>query len=441
MTNVAVIGTGYVGLVTGVVLSEIGHKVTCIDIDELKVEILKLGKSPIYEPGLDNLLEKNISESRLYFTTNHQEAFQDAEVIIIAVGTPQSKSGAANLTYIKQAALDIAQNIMHDVTVVVKSTVPVGTNDLVEDIIRENLTRPVNVEVVSNPEFLREGHAIHDTFHGDRIVIGAESKKAGDKIEQLFAPLQLPVVRTDRRSAEMIKYAANSFLAVKISYINQIANLCEKLGADVNAVADGIGMDHRIGRAFLNAGLGYGGSCFPKDTEALAFLARENSSNLTIVDAAIQANTEQSEIFLQKVIDKFQGDLEGKTFAILGLAFKPNTDDLREAPAIKIIEKLLFLGANVKVYDPIIQHLNEYESDVIKHCQSVQECIEKAEAILLVTEWDEFIESDWKKLLQYPSQPILFDGRNVLSIDKLSEFGWQIEGIGQAQKKQVVEVI
>ncbi|MCM3389088.1 UDP-glucose/GDP-mannose dehydrogenase family protein [Ureibacillus chungkukjangi] len=439
--NVAVIGTGYVGLVTGVVLSEIGHNVICIDIDEKKVEMMKQGKSPIYEPGLEEMLVRNISKKRLSFTTKHKEAFEKSEIVFIAVGTPQSESGAADLKFIKQAAKDIAQHVVYDTVVVVKSTVPVGTNDIVENIIQEELKAPVRVEVVSNPEFLREGHAIHDTFHGDRIVIGSDVKKPGDKIEALFTPLNLPIVRTNRRSAEMIKYAANAFLAVKISYINQIANLCEKLDADVNAVAEGIGMDNRIGRAFLSAGLGYGGSCFPKDTEALAFLARENNINLNIVDAAIKANSEQHEIFIQKVIDKLGGNVEAKTFAILGLAFKPNTDDLREAPALKIIEKLLSLGANVKVYDPIVQHLDGFQPGELEHCQSIEECMDNVDATLLVTEWDEFIENDWKELKKYPNQPLLFDGRNILSIDKLVKFGWQVEGIGQAQKRQSVKVI
>lgn len=431
MTNIAVIGTGYVGLVTGVVLSEIGHTVTCIDIDEKKVEKLNKGISPIYEPGLDDLMVENIKANRLFFTMNHQEAFKEAEMIIIAVGTPQSESGAADLTYIKQAAKDIAKHIVKDTIVIVKSTVTVGTNDLVASIIGENIASNIQVDVVSNPEFLREGHAIYDSFEGDRIVIGAEKEDIGDRVEAIFKPLNLPVLRTNRRSAEMIKYSSNAFLAVKISYINQIANLCEKLGVDVKSVADGMGLDQRIGRAFLNAGLGYGGSCFPKDTEALAFLARENDSDLSIVEAAIRANSKQSEIFTKKVIDTFQESIEGKTFAILGLAFKPNTDDLREAPSIKIIKKLLSLGGKVKVYDPIVRQLDEFTSKEIEYTQSIKECLTSVDATLLVTEWDEFKESDWKELVNVPKTPLLFDGRNVLSIAQLTTFGWTIEGIGQ----------
>lgn len=439
MSNVAVIGTGYVGLVTGVVLSEIGHTVTCIDIDEQKVNLLQQGITPIYEPGLEELMKKNIEKKRLFFTISHKEAFTEAEMVIIAVGTPQSETGAANLEYIKQAAKDIAKNIVNDTIVIVKSTVPVGTNDLVASIIEENLASNVKVDVVSCPEFLREGHAIHDTFHGDRIVIGADNDEVGNRVEKLFKPLNIPIVRTNRRSAEMIKYAANAFLAVKISYINQIANLCEKLGADVKSVAKGIGMDHRIGHAFLNAGLGYGGSCFPKDTEALAYLAKENNTSLSIVEAAIQANKEQSEIFFNKVVDNFNGDIKGKTFAILGLSFKPNTDDLREAPSIKIIKNLLSLGAKVKAYDPIVKNLNEFKEG-IEYATTLKESVKDVDAILLVTEWNEFIEADWKEMLNYPKNALLFDGRNALSIEEMTSIGWKIEGIGQPSTVKGYEI-
>lgn len=429
MTNVAVIGTGYVGLVTGVVLSEIGHTVTCIDIDDCKVNKLKAGKSPIYEPGLDELMVKNIEANRLTFTTNHVDAFLDAEIVFIAVGTPQSESGAADLTYIKQAAKDIALHIVNDTIVVVKSTVPVGTNDLVQSIIEENIVADVKVEVVSNPEFLREGHAIHDTFHGDRIVIGAETEKSGSIIEQLFKPLSLPIVRTNRKSAEMIKYAANAFLAVKISYINEIANLCEAVGANVADVADGMGMDHRVGRAFLNAGLGYGGSCFPKDTEAIAYLAKENYAPLTIVEKAIQVNTKQRQLFLEKVLQHFNNNLVGRKIALLGLAFKPNTDDLREAPSLYLIEQLKKLGAEIKVYDPIVK---EATTIGVTSTDSIQQCVEKAEAILLVTEWDEFKTADWLEISQLVHNKVLFDGRNILNNHKEIQTNWQYYCIGQA---------
>lgn len=407
MTNVAVIGTGYVGLVTGVVLSEIGHAVTCIDIDENKVKMLNEAKSPIYEPGLEELMVKNIEASRLCFTTEYKMAFEQAEIIFIAVGTPQSESGAADLTYIEQAARDVAQNIVNDTIVIVKSTVPVGTNERIEQLIQQEKVNNVNVDVVSNPEFLREGHAIHDTFHGDRIVIGAEDEQVAQKVAQLFEPLKLPVVKTNRRSAEMIKYASNAFLAVKISYINEIANLCEKTGVNVLDVADGMGMDHRIGRAFLNPGLGYGGSCFPKDTEAIAYLGREYGAPLTIVENTIKANFRQRELFLNKVLNYFNGDVNGKEIGILGLSFKPNTDDIREAPSLYLIEELEKRGAIVKAYDPVVKHLRQCVANK-------EEVLNYSEIVLLVTEWDEFRALNDQKL-----GVDILDGRYLLLKDTM----------------------
>lgn len=412
--NVGIIGTGYVGLVTGTVLSEIGHVVTCLDINEEKINKLQNGQSPIYEPGLDEMLARNIEANRLSFTTNAQEAFAQADIIFIAVGTPEGEDGAADLSFIEQAAKDIAENVDRDVIVVVKSTVPVGTNDRVEEIIHENMTVGLQIHVVSNPEFLREGHAINDTFYGDRIVIGAESAVAKDKIESLFKSLNIPIMHTNRRSAEMIKYASNAFLAVKISYINQISNLCDALGADVNAVADGMGMDHRIGRAFLNAGVGYGGSCFPKDTEALAYLARENDVNLSIVQSVIQANDEQRHIFVKKVINHFKGDVVGKKIAILGLAFKPNTDDMREAPSIMIIKELVARGAVISAYDPVVKKSSYLEGLELMYAATKEACVSESDAILLVTEWQEFIEADWAELMTYSNNAVVFDGRHIL---------------------------
>ena len=412
--NVGIIGTGYVGLVTGTVLSEIGHVVTCLDINEEKINKLQNGQSPIYEPGLDEMLARNIAANRLCFTTNAQEAFAYSDIIFIAVGTPQGEDGAADLSYIEQAAKDIAINVDHNVIVVVKSTVPVGTNDRIEEIILENMPPGLQVHVVSNPEFLREGHAINDTFYGDRIVIGAENSIARDKVESLFKSLNIPIMHTNRRSAEMIKYASNAFLAVKISYINQISNLCDVLGADVNAVADGMGMDHRIGRAFLNAGLGYGGSCFPKDTEALAYLAHENDVNLSIVQSAIRANEEQRYIFVEKVLNYFNQDVVGRKIAILGLAFKPNTDDMREAPSIMIIKELVARGAEISAYDPVVKKNLYLEGIKLTYATTKEECVSKSDAILLVTEWSEFIEADWAKLITYSNNAVVFDGRHIL---------------------------
>ncbi|MBD8519615.1 UDP-glucose dehydrogenase family protein [Lysinibacillus fusiformis] len=412
--NVGIIGTGYVGLVTGAVLSDIGHVVTCLDINEEKINTLKKGQSPIYEPGLDEILTRNIEENRLTFTTSAQEAFAQADIIFIAVGTPQGEDGVADLSYIEQAAKDIAKNVEHDVIVVVKSTVPVGTNDRVEEILHENMVAGLQIHVVSNPEFLREGHAINDTFYGDRIVIGAENSIAREKVECLFKSLNIPIMHTNRRSAEMIKYASNAFLAVKISYINQISNLCEALGADVNTVADGMGMDKRIGREFLNAGLGYGGSCFPKDTEALAYLAHENDVNLSIVQSAIRANDEQRYIFVEKVLNHFNRDVIGKKIAILGLAFKPNTDDMREAPSIMIIKELVARGAEISAYDPVVKKNQYLEGIKLTYATTKEECVSKSDAILLVTEWQEFIEADWAKLMTYSNNAVVFDGRHIL---------------------------
>lgn len=423
MTNIAIIGIGYVGLVTGVVLSEIGHTVTCIDIDQKKIQTLQQGKSPIYEPGLDELMLKNIKANRLFFTTSHKEAFNSAEIIFIAVGTPQSESGAADLNYIEQATLDIAHNITTNTIVVVKSTVPIGTNDLIESIIHENLNVKLQVDVVSNPEFLREGYAIHDTFHADRIIIGSDKVEIGNKVEALFKPLNLPIIRTNRRSAEMIKYAANAFLATKISFINEIANLSEKIGVNVLDVAEGIGMDYRIGRAFLNAGIGYGGSCFPKDTKAITYLANEVNAQLSIVESAIKVNKRQSEMFLNKILSYFDYDIQGKKLALLGLAFKPNTDDMREAPSLYLISELEKLGGIVQAYDPIVNTLPECMKSIELACQ-------ETDAVIVVTEWKEFIEADWNRLGSFVRNKVLFDGRNCLNDNEAIRKEWDYYGVG-----------
>lgn len=423
MTNLAIIGTGYVGLVTSVVLSEIGHTVTGIDVDENKVKMLNGEKCPIYEPGLEELIIKNTRENRLHFTTNYKEAFEKAEIIFIAVGTPQSEYGSADLTYIKQATKDIAQHILNDVIVVVKSTVPVGTNELVESILKDNLITDIKVDVVSNPEFLREGHAIHDTFFGDRIVIGSENLEAGRRVEKLFQPLNLPIVRTNRRSAEMIKYASNAFLATKISYINEIANLCEKMGANVLDVADGMGLDHRINRNFLNPGIGYGGSCFPKDTEAIAYLGRKYNAPLTIVESAIKVNYRQRKLFLQKVLDYFNGDVNGKIIGILGLTFKPNTDDLREAPSLYLITELEKRGAKIKAYDPVIKHLSQC-------IETVEAAVTDADLLLLLTEWEFFSELQWSILGDLVKEKVIFDGRNALYSNEYIQQYWDYRAIG-----------
>lgn len=406
--KITIVGTGYVGLVTGAVLANLGHYVTCLDVDTQKIALLKQGISPIYEPGLSELLQANIQRQKMVFTTESLIAYSQAEIIFIAVGTPQNSHGAANLQYVEQVVKDIAQTLDHDAIVVMKSTVPVGTNDWVQEKLNSNTQFNIKIQVVSNPEFLREGFALQDSYYGDRIVIGTEIEAAGDQVQSLFANLDVPIVRTDRRSAEMIKYASNAFLAMKVTYINEIANLCEQIGVDVLEVADGMGLDKRIGRSFLRPGIGYGGSCFPKDAEALAWLGRQHHTPLTLVESTIQANRHQRELFLQQVLDYFDGQVDGKIICILGLAFKPNTDDLREAPALYLLEELEKRGAIVKAYDPIIKYLRQ--------CVETSElALKDAEAVLLVTEWEEFghLDIEHKKL---------FDGRYMYRRKKLKSY-------------------
>src|SRR5690606_4160241 len=387
--EIAVVGTGYVGLVTGVCLTEIGHYVTCIDIDEDKINLMREGISPIYEPGLSDLMKKNIDEGRLTFTSNHSEGFANKKVIYIAVGTPQTKEGKADLQYVEKVAADIGHHINNDVIVVTKSTVPVGTNEKVREIIRELVNGKFEVEIVSNPEFLREGSAVQDTFHGDRIVIGADSDKAASVLEEINRPFGIPIYKTDIRSAEMIKYASNAFLATKISFVNEISNLCEKLGANVEDVATGMGMDDRIGNKFLKAGIGYGGSCFPKDTSALVQIAGYVQHDFNLLKSVIEVNNDQRRLLVKKAKERF-GNIEGKRVAVLGLAFKPNTDDMREAASITLCEELIQSGAEVVAYDPIaIPNAKKILPQSIQYADSVENALENADFAFIVTEWDE----------------------------------------------------
>lgn len=429
MRKIAVVGTGYVGLVTGVALSEIGHRVTCIDLDPKKVALMQSGKSPIYEPGLEELMVKNIEAGRLTFTSVHKEGFAEADVIYIAVGTPQSEDGKADLRYIEGAARDIAANITKEVIVVTKSTVPVGTNEFVKRVIAEGTD--IAVEVVSNPEFLREGNAVHDTFHGDRIVIGAESEQAAKVIEEINQPLGVPIYKTDIRSAEMIKYAANAFLAVKISFINEIANLCEQVGANVEDVAYGMGQDKRIGSMFLNAGIGYGGSCFPKDTHALLEMARSAGREFPMLQSVIDVNKGQQERLVEKAKARF-GSLKGKRIAMLGLAFKPNTDDMREAASIVIARELVLAGAEVIAYDPIaIENAKNLLPEAVEYVGSIKECLKGADVAFVVTEWDDIkaiAPAAFKELL---NEPIVFDGRNCYDLQEMKNVGVEYHSIGR----------
>jgi UDPglucose 6-dehydrogenase len=429
--NIAVVGTGYVGLVTGTCLSEIGHDVTCIDIDEAKVNSMREGKSPIYEPGLDELMKKNIEDNRLSFTTNHSEAFQTADVIYIAVGTPEKEDGSANLAFVEQVAIDIGTGVTHDVVVVTKSTVPVGTNHWIKDTIQKHLIHPVKVEIVSNPEFLREGAAIYDSFHGDRIVVGADNQAAADVIEEINKPYGIPVFKTDIRSAEMIKYAANAFLATKISFINEISNICERVEANVEDVAVGMGLDNRIGSQFLNAGIGYGGSCFPKDTKALVQIAGNVEYDFELLKGVIEVNKKQQSILLNKLQERFES-LEGKKIAVLGLAFKPNTDDMREAASIPMTSHLIEQAANVIAYDPVaMEQAKKFIHSNVTFAASPEEALKDADAALILTEWSEFKDLNIDTFKSTMKQPIIFDGRNCYDIEVMNDRGIEYYSMGR----------
>lgn len=428
--NIAVVGTGYVGLVTGVSLSEIGHHVTCIDIDEAKVEQMKKGVSPIYEPGLSELMTKNIEENRLFFTTNHYEGYNKADVIYIAVGTPENEDGSANLTFVEQVAKNIANVVLQDTIVVTKSTVPVGTNDKLRQIININQVNRVKVEVVSNPEFLKEGTAIHDAFHGDRIVVGSDSEQAARTIEEVNKPFGVPVYRTDVRSAEMIKYASNAFLATKISFINEISNICERVDADIDEVAEGMGLDNRIGNQFLKAGIGYGGSCFPKDTKALIQIAGNVNYDFELLKGVVNVNKKQQRLLLEKLNDRFTS-LKGKKVAVLGLAFKPNTDDMRESASITITEELVKQGAEVVAYDPIaIDNAKSILNNNIQYATSVEESISNSDVTLILTDWDEIKNIDLK-LFDTMKYPLVIDGRNCFDLEEMKKHRIEYHSVGR----------
>lgn len=429
--KISVVGTGYVGLVTGVCLSEIGHNVTCIDINEEKIRLLKKGKSPIYEPGLEELIAKNIEANRLEFTNDLSEGYSEAEVIYIAVGTPQMEDGSADLSFVEGVARDIATYIKQDTIIVIKSTVPVGTNEHVLSIVQSKVKGKYNVSIVSNPEFLREGSAVKDTFHGDRIVIGFEDENAGKVLENINKPFGIPIFKTDIRSSEMIKYASNAFLATKISFINEIANICEKLNANIGDVSKGMGLDQRIGEHFLNAGIGYGGSCFPKDTKALIQIAGQNRYDFELLSSVIKVNSKQQLLLIEKLIDRF-GNLNGKTIALWGLAFKPNTDDMREAPSIVISQRLIEEGANVRAYDPIaIENAKRILNKEVAYAQSFTDAIKDVDALLILTEWNEVKTYNLKEINQYMKTPIIFDGRNCFDLKDAEKANIEYYSIGR----------
>ncbi|MBN9669381.1 UDP-glucose dehydrogenase family protein [Roseibium aggregatum] len=433
--RVAMIGTGYVGLVSGTCFADFGHVVTCIDKDSTKIDALNNGQIPIYEPGLQDLVAKNVAEERLFFTTDATEAIKKADAVFIAVGTPTRRGdGHADLSYVYAAAEEIANLIDGFTVVVTKSTVPVGTGDEVENIIRK--TNPAaNFAVVSNPEFLREGAAISDFKRPDRVVVGTESDEAVEVMQELYRPLYLnetPIIVTKRRTSELIKYAANAFLAVKITYINEIADLCEKVGANVQEVSRGIGLDNRIGSKFLHAGPGYGGSCFPKDTLALSKIAANANSGLKIVDSVIEVNSDRKKRMADKVIDFLGGDVKGKTIALLGLAFKPNTDDMREAPSIDIVEKLQAAGAKIRAYDPAsMDEAGKIMSDVL-FCDGPYHAIENADVVVIVTEWDQFRALDLDRVKQLLNAPKVVDLRNIYKMDYMNAKGFEYTSVGRS---------
>ncbi|CVK19921.1 UDP-glucose dehydrogenase family protein [Sporomusa sphaeroides] len=437
MYKIAVAGTGYVGLVAGVCFAEVGHQVTCVDIDEHKVEIMKRGLSPIYEAGLEELMQKNYAAGRLHYTCDYAAAYREADAIFIGVGTPEQPDGSADLSYIATVARQIAENVDKDCLVVVKSTVPVGTNDKVEQFIRDFLVNDVKIEVASNPEFLAQGTAVYDTMQAARIIIGTESKWAEAMLMKIYEPFQLPIVSVSRRSAEMIKYASNDFLALKISYMNDIANLCELVGANVQDVAKGMSYDERIGNKFLNAGIGYGGSCFPKDTKALEYLARQNGYELKTVKAAIDVNTAQKTILFKKASQRLI-TFNGLKVAILGLTFKPGTDDLREAPSLENVPLLLSQGADIWAYDPV--GLDNFKQKYpegkngrgsIKYVENVEDALSGANVCFIFTEWGEIKAVNpeaYKKLMR---TPLVYDGRNIYETVAMKAAGVEYHSIGR----------
>lgn len=435
--KIAVAGTGYVGLVAGVCFAEKGHDVTCVDVDEKKVKLMESGVSPIYETGLEELMRKNNATGRLRYTTDYQSAYKDAEAIFIGVGTPEQPDGSANLSYIATVSRQIAESVERDCLVVVKSTVPVGTNDKVEQFIRDFLKRDVKIEVASNPEFLAQGSAVHDTLHAARIIIGTESKEAEAVLKKIYEPFNLPIVSVNRRSAEMIKYACNDFLALKISYMNDIANLCELVGADIDAVAEGMSYDARIGSRFLNAGVGYGGSCFPKDTKALKYIARQHGYKLRTVEAAVDVNAEQKTKLFYKASNRMI-TFQNLKVAVLGLAFKAGTDDLREAPSLDNVQLLLENGANVYAYDPVAadNFKKKYPEGAagkgtIQYVTTPEETLRDADICFIFTEWEEIraiTPATFKEQMQIP---LVYDGRNLYDLKAMKEAGVEYYSIGR----------
>lgn len=429
--KIAVAGAGYVGLVTAVVFADLGNEVICVDVDPAKVDAINKGKSPIYEPGVDELLQRNLEEGRLCATTDLVYATRESEVIFICVGTPPTETGEPDLRHVDEVAATIGRALNGYKIIVNKSTVPVGTGDRVRRIIEQHRVEPHEFDVVSNPEFLREGSAVHDTLNPDRIVIGADNPRAAMKIVELYAPLERPMLITNLATAEIIKYASNTFLALKISFINAIADLCERVGADVVQVAKAMGYDQRIGHAFLQAGLGFGGSCFPKDVQAFAHTMQRYGLDPSLFQQILAINEARPAQFVARIRERL-GDLQGKVVGILGLSFKPNTDDIREARSLEVIRLLLQAGATVKAYDPVaMPRVRAIYPEVI-FCRNAYEVAEGADALALVTEWNEFRQLNFERIRDLMRQPNLFDGRNLYDPQRMRKLGFYYYGVGRS---------
>ena len=436
--KITVAGTGYVGLVAGVCFAEVGHDVTCVDVDEKKVEMLRAGISPIYEEDLEELMHKNYRLNRLHYTTDYKSAYKDPDAIFIGVGTPELPDGSANLNYVATVARQIAETVEKDCLVVVKSTVPVGTNDKVEQFIKDSLINDVKIQVASNPEFLAQGTAVRDTLHASRIIIGTNEEEAKEKLMKIYEPFHLPIVCVSRKSAEMIKYASNDFLALKISYMNEIANLCELVGANIQEVAKGMSYDERIGNNFLNAGIGYGGSCFPKDTKALKYLAKQNGYVLKTIESAVKVNEEQKIALYKKASNRLM-TFNGLKVAVLGLTFKPGTDDIREAPSLDNVRLLLEQGANIYAYDPIgtdnfITALNYDElecSGSIDYVIDPLVALNNADICFIYTEWEEIKNITPSTYAELMRTPLVYDGRNIYDIETMKENKVEYYSIGR----------
>jgi UDPglucose 6-dehydrogenase len=431
MSEICVIGVGYVGLVTGACLADLGNRVVCLDVDEGKVDGLKKGVLPIFEPGLEEIVRRNSEAGRLVFTTQYDEGLRDAEFVFVAVGTPSGPDGEADLSYLRSAVEDIAQRLARPLIIVNKSTVPIGTADLVADIIREQRADAAPFVVVSNPEFLREGSAVYDFMNPDRIVLGSTDRPAAWKVAELYAPLSAPIIVTDLRTAEMIKYASNAFLATKISFVNEMANICEAVGADVQEVARGMASDRRIGPGHLEAGLGWGGSCFPKDVKALLHIAAMHGCHPQMLRAVTEINYDQRKRVIFKLREML-GTLRGKTIGLLGLSFKPNTDDMRDAPAIEIVHFLENEGAQVRAYDPVAMDNARALLPHVTFCENPYAVAEGADALVLVTAWNEFKHLDMGRIARSMRTAVLFDARNTYDRAKLRELGFAYHGIGRS---------